>query len=694
MLKNRLLNAVSAIQHNDERLMEELHEVRLNQDFQKESFEKAIHFKSPDDETLEVLRPEGQENDLALETIVLRVGRPVLTISHDEAVLQFADAESQVWKERLLIAKQQLISAAKAVGKIELQNDPFYEWVGTGWLIDESIVVTNRHVAEVFGKNKGTGFVFRQGAGGKQVEAFIDFLQEADCPDELTFKIISILHIEDEIGPDMAFLRVELSDKKAISAPISLFTQLPAINLSVAVIGYPARDSRISDQKLMLDIFGDVYDKKRLAPGQIIGSSANELLHDCSTLGGNSGSVVIDLTTGMAVGLHFAGKFLEKNFAVPSAVIKDRLELFRKNGYKNTAPVKTSTALPEKDFSASLSLQKSDAVLAGPGTATFTVPLQVSISLGAGVIGDLSVQLHQVNNYAAAAVQKSEQDEIIVEGVPEDYENRKGYDRDFLGNEHGLPLPEIIDEHLRDDILKYNAGGDDEMVLTYQHFSVIMSTSRRQCFFSAVNIDGKTSVPMARGPWRLDPRIPKDAQIIKECYGSAPKFSRGHMTRREDPIWGSSREAIEGNADSMHVTNTVPQMQVMNAGIWLKLENYALQNARKDDMRISVFTGPVFKKGDPVKYGVIIPLAFWKVIAFIHDKTGELCATGYRISQEEFLVDTEFVFGAHETRQVAISSIEEETGLSFGTLSQLDPFDKGQETQNGFLRNLDQIKFI
>ena len=29
--------------------------------------------------------------------------------------------------------------------------------------------------------------------------------------------------------------------------------------------------------------------------------------HDCTTLGGNSGSVVLDLTTGEAVGLHFAG---------------------------------------------------------------------------------------------------------------------------------------------------------------------------------------------------------------------------------------------------------------------------------------------------------------------------------------------------------------------------------------------------
>ena len=91
------------------------------------------------------------------------------------------------------------------------------------------------------------------------------------------------------------------------------------------MIGYPARDSRIPDQQLVENIFGDVYDKKRLAPGQIILSAAGDLEHDCSTLGGNSGSVVLDLASGQALGIHFAGRFLEANFAVPASVVAERL---------------------------------------------------------------------------------------------------------------------------------------------------------------------------------------------------------------------------------------------------------------------------------------------------------------------------------------------------------------------------------
>jgi V8-like Glu-specific endopeptidase len=40
------------------------------------------------------------------------------------------------------------------------------------------------------------------------------------------------------------------------------------------------------------------------------------LSHDCSTLGGNSGSCIVDLSTNSVVGLHFEGDYLVANSAV------------------------------------------------------------------------------------------------------------------------------------------------------------------------------------------------------------------------------------------------------------------------------------------------------------------------------------------------------------------------------------------
>ena len=43
----------------------------------------------------------------------------------------------------------------------------------------------------------------------------------------------------------------------------------------------------------------------------------NAMTHDASTLGGNSGSAVIDVESGEVIALHFVGADLRANYAVP-----------------------------------------------------------------------------------------------------------------------------------------------------------------------------------------------------------------------------------------------------------------------------------------------------------------------------------------------------------------------------------------
>jgi len=273
--------------------------------------------------------------------------------------------------------------------------------------------------------------------------------------------------------------------------------------------------------------------------------------------------------------------------------------------------------------------------------------------------------------------------------VPSDYLGRPGYERAFIG--HDVPLPVVVDPQ---DVLTFPWNGGTESELKYEHFSVVMSRSRRLCLLSAANVDAARPQRCKRPSWRLDPRIPREQQITEECYGNEPLFARGHMTRRWDPVWGDPDAVSLGNRDSMHVTNTVPQMQPFNAGIWLALEDYALDHARSDRMQISVFTGPFLLADDPVRAGVRIPRSFWKVIVFIHDETRQVCATGYTMSQEDFLRDEEFVFSQHKTTQTRIASIEERSGLSFGSLAALDPFDGDEEGVESALTDPSQIQFL
>ena len=62
------------------------------------------------------------------------------------------------------------------MGRVELEGGRL-DWVGTGWLIADNILVTNRHVANEFALRKGKGFAFRTGPNGP-MSARTDFLQE------------------------------------------------------------------------------------------------------------------------------------------------------------------------------------------------------------------------------------------------------------------------------------------------------------------------------------------------------------------------------------------------------------------------------------------------------------------------------------------------------------------------------------
>lgn len=254
----------------------------------------------------------------------------------------------------------------------------------------------------------------------------------------------------------------------------------------------------------------------------------------------------------------------------------------------------------------------------------------------------------------------------------ESYANRNGYDRNFLEKRLDLPGPAGWTE----DLVPLTDGSGTE--LRYTNFSIQMSASRALPLFSACNIDGSLSDrTIGRTDlWRRDPRVSAAVQDLRTPYGREPDglFSRGHMTRREDPNWGP--EAKTADADTFHITNVAPQRQGFNGGIWLDLENYVLDNTDDEDMRVTVITGPVLEEDDPMYFQTRVPVEFWKVLAFVHVKTKLVTTIAYKRSQLAFLPSRRnkkrFVFGDFEDTQVSISSLAEQTGLNFDDYIQHD----------------------
>jgi len=261
------------------------------------------------------------------------------------------------------------------------------------------------------------------------------------------------------------------------------------------------------------------------------------------------------------------------------------------------------------------------------------------------------------------------------------FTGREGYHAEHLG-EFVVPLPDT--STIAADVLPVDGRTDAR--LDYEHFTVVMSKSRRLALFTGVNIDGSASVSVPRGgdPWAFDGRIPEEAQAGDELYANND-FDRGHLVRREDPNWGPS--ASIANRDTFHFTNCAPQLSVFNQRTWLSLEDYILSNTRRVGERATVFTGPVFRTDDPVYRGVAIPLAYWKVVAFIRDD-GRPSASAYLIDQDVDLNEHTLLFGAFKTYQRSVAAIAGLTALNFGELPLFDGFSNEEAVTGTTVRRL------
>lgn len=332
-------------------------------------------------------------------------------------------------------------------------------------------------------------------------------------------------------------------------------------------------------------------------------------------------------------------------------------------------------------------------VAAGPGEAVWTIPLQISVRLGALQAGATLT----VAPTTAGGLEKVE--------IDTDYSDREGYNPAFLGGgNRRVPLPTMTDAMIRNAAVNHEpADGAPKFELPYHHYSVVLNSKRRLAFFTAVNIDGTLEKNLGKrenDKWIFDHRVESRLQIGNEWY--AKPFDRGHLVRRLDPAWGrTAAVAKTANDDTFHFTNCSPQHSRFNQGknLWQGLENYLLDTANQDDRRISVFTGPIFEADDPVHDGVQIPKQFWKVAAFVRTD-GTMGAAGFIVSQEELLTAMGLETTAEQvarTFQAKISEIEKLTNLDFGGLRTLDTFQSGaapleaMEAAPVELESLDQI---
>ena len=259
------------------------------------------------------------------------------------------------------------------------------------------------------------------------------------------------------------------------------------------------------------------------------------------------------------------------------------------------------------------------------------------------------------------------------------YADRKGYDAQFIKTtDFKIELDDLLKNLKGKLTVLKNPQAGNQHFLNYHHFSIAMNNERNMPLLAAVNIDGSKSIenPRVGDKWIYDPRLDKSQQLGKEYY-KGNNLDLGHLVRRLDPVWGDV--ALAADADTFHLTVCAPQHKKLNRVTWLSLEDFILKNTDIENLKVSVFTGPVFTEHDFAYRNALLPLQFWKMAALIK-KDGTPSVTAYLLSHEDYLSDMgereligEDGFGAYKTYQIPLTQLEEMTNLNLENLKKYDP---------------------
>jgi endonuclease G len=658
-----------------------------------------------------------------IEAIILPDLRPVIDIFDGTF-----ESTHRLWTKLSTDAaiKARIEAALPSIGRIELPGFGAIPYGGTGFVVGNGLMMTNRHVAEIFTRGLGD----RQLSFIPGRKASIDFRRERDNVAGPGYRVVRVRMIHPYW--DMAILEVEGLEVEGLNAahgslPLSIADARDLAGSEVAVIGYPAFDSR-NPADVQDALFSGQYGVKRLQPGLLQGRFDTESFgkivpaatHDCSTLGGNSGSEVMSIETGEIVGLHFAGRYLERNYAVPTgALARDSRVVdagvvfagrppggggdwgawWQRADREESTSAAGSTNTPSGNSAVSV---QPPTISASSGSVTFDVPLRITVSLGATAEAPAVIGTEAPPGIEAPGAS-------VVPRTIADYAGRTGYDPNFLAGGTELPpitvpMPEAADP----DVLAPSKNGGP--TLDYQNFSIKMHAKRRLALLTASNV---TKEPALRKPepdrdysrkglfserWFPDQRL--DARFqLPDIFFSKDEgaFDKGHVVRRDDVAWGDTFEdLLKGNVDSFHCTNCSPQVGGFNRSgsgtdNWGDLENHVLSEAASE--RLCVFAGPVLSDTDRVFPGrgtngatirARVPQSFWKVVVA---RTGDgLAAYGFLLEQDladvqlEFSVAEEFVQSMRR-----LSEIETLTGIEFDeVLHDADQYDTSRGLELAF----------
>jgi hypothetical protein len=261
---------------------------------------------------------------VSLEAIVQLTGRPAMRY-RDGVVQQPPNSEgdNERWRTFIATARSKINKASASVGQVARSRaDGGFDPIGTAWRIGEDLVVTNRHVAALI--------VFDSSIAPAKWKydpaeaAVVNFTVTDEATKTIRFDVSELLFCAEETSVDFAVFRLKAGaqampkplpldfDAKSIGGEIEVGGNMHFQGSEIYVVGHPFRAAATS---ATASVFGVADGFKRCSPGLVTAISKFEhaFEHDASTLGGNSGSCVLSVTSHRVVGLHYGGVSVDAN---------------------------------------------------------------------------------------------------------------------------------------------------------------------------------------------------------------------------------------------------------------------------------------------------------------------------------------------------------------------------------------------
>ena len=212
-----------------------------------------------------------------------------------------------------------------------------------------------------------------------------------------------------------------------------------------------------------------------------------------------------------------------------------------------------------------------------------------------------------------------------------------------------------------------DATPDDDYLMIKPQYALSYNRQRNVANWVSWNLDASYfgPIPRHKGKFLVDSSLPSGFYQVQDRDYAGSGFDRGHMVRSEERT-----RTAEDNVATFLLPNVLPQRHDLNAGPWLRLEDYAQALSQKEDKELYVTAGGIFgAQPEKIGHGIEVPESCFKIVVVLERGQGLADVTpATRVIAVIMPNTTGILDQAWGQYRTSVSEIERRTGYGFLTL--------------------------